>query len=103
MKKFIIALMFLVLVSIATGYANMHNDAPEHMGGWYLYSVAGWFLWLIIIVIVGLIIYLFIKTTKFARSSDEYVETPLDLLKKRYVRGEITKEQYDEMKKDILE
>jgi len=28
-------------------------------------------------------------------------ETPLDILKKRYARGEITKEQFQEMKKEI--
>ncbi len=31
------------------------------------------------------------------------IETPLDVLKRRYAAGEITKEQYTEMKKDISE
>ena len=31
------------------------------------------------------------------------LETPLDILKRRYAAGEITKEQYTEMKKDISE
>ncbi len=37
----------------------------------------------------------------FHRSSD--FETPLDILKKRYARGEITKEDFERMKKDIGE
>jgi putative membrane protein len=35
------------------------------------------------------------------QSSEDKSETPLDILKKRYAKGEITKDQFEQMKKDI--
>ena len=35
-------------------------------------------------------------------SGADGAETALDILKKRYANGEITKEQFEQMKKDIL-
>ncbi len=51
---------------------------------------------LVITAIVFLVRYL-------ARGSSRYGqhETPLDILKKRYAKGEITKEQYDRMRDDL--
>ncbi|MDX1828867.1 MAG: SHOCT domain-containing protein [Lutibacter sp.] len=57
----------------------------------------GWGMWLIpIIVIVLLVLFLRNNNTR-----QPHNETPLDILKKRYAKGEITKEQFDEMKRNI--
>ncbi len=34
---------------------------------------------------------------------DSHSETPLEILKRRFALGEITKDQYDEMKKVLLD
>jgi putative membrane protein len=55
-------------------------------------------MWIIVIALIGVLIYLFIKTQKGKAGS---TETPLEILKKRYARGEITKEDFDRTKKDL--
>ena len=41
------------------------------------------------------------STTQSLLSSAPPVQTPLDILKVRYARGEISKEQFDEMRRDL--
>ncbi len=54
------------------------------------------FVWnLLFILVIALIFYWLL------RSSRQSHETPLDLLKKRYVRGEIDKDEYEERKRVI--
>jgi putative membrane protein len=62
-----------------------------------------WFGWIFWIVIIGLIIYLIVRVTNQKSSGTGRIsnETPHDVLKKRYARGEITKEEFDSMKKDL--
>ncbi|MBU2493293.1 MAG: SHOCT domain-containing protein [Bacteroidetes bacterium] len=62
-----------------------------------------WFGWIFWIVIIGLIAYLIIRLTnqKNNNQSIQSNENPLDILKKRYARGEISKEEFDKIKSDI--
>ncbi len=55
----------------------------------------GWGMWIIPVLFVVLII--FLTRNNNVQSQNE---TPLGILKKRYAKGEITKEQYEEMKKN---
>ncbi len=68
------------------------------------------FMLLFIILIIGLAVWL--VSLLFPRQSNSgsnslrsYTsdsESPLDIIKKRYARGEITKEEYEEMRGEIL-
>jgi putative membrane protein len=55
--------------------------------------------WLLIIVGIVFLVKWIIAQTK---STDGASETPLDILKKRYARGEINKEEFEEKKRDLI-
>ena len=68
---------------------------------WFMGNIwFGWFFW---ILIIALIIVLIWTNT---RETNKYIpfdgkETAMDILKMRYAKGEITKDQFDQMKKDL--
>ncbi|OGW57298.1 MAG: hypothetical protein A2Z09_01125 [Nitrospirae bacterium RBG_16_43_8] len=61
--------------------------------GWF-FMIAFW-----ILVILG-IVYLFRLTTCCRKPGVQ--ETALDILKRRYTKGEVSKEEFEEKKKDIV-
>ena len=57
---------------------------------------------IIMVLFWGAIIWLVISLINAGtRKSEETPESALDILKKRYARGEITQEQYHEMEKNL--
>ena len=46
-------------------------------------------MWLIVLTLVGVGIYFLLKVYKSKGSDGSFIETPLDILKKRYAQGEI--------------
>ncbi len=53
-----------------------------------------WVFWVVLLLII---------TYRLIRDSDEKKSPvdPLEILKRRYARGEISKEEYEKMKKDL--
>ncbi len=58
-------------------------------------------MWIIFLILLGVVIYFIVQTVKNKNISGDVQETPLSILKKRYAKGEITKEEFDRMKKDL--
>ena len=65
------------------------------------YGYGGGFMWLIVLILVGVGIYFLLRVSKSKGSDSSIIETPLDILKKRYAKGEIDKEEFDRKKKDL--
>ncbi len=71
------------------------------MNGWGIGFGGGIFMILFWILIIVGIVYI-VKIIAGGTKSEEKRESALDILKKRYARGEISKEEFEEKKKDLL-
>ena len=73
---------------------------------WYMHEGSGWWMffgsiWMILIGggLIALIVWGIRKLT--GNSGNIGIKTPLEIVRERYAKGEITKEQYEQIKKDI--
>ncbi len=73
-------------------------------GGWGW----GWMIggWVMMVVFWGLVIFGIVALVRYlgsgqAPAGPARAETPLDILRRRYAAGELTKEQFDQMKRDV--
>ncbi|NKE70143.1 SHOCT domain-containing protein [Candidatus Manganitrophus noduliformans] len=68
------------------------------MGLWMVLNLLFWLL-----VIVGVVLLAVWAVDRGSRGrSDRESESALEILKKRYARGEISKEEYEEKKLDLI-
>ncbi len=104
--------VFIVLISFLTafpawaqgGYGGWHNG-PGMMWG----AGSGWFGGISMFIFWGLIIFVIILAARWlTRSTGDRRDSPvpesarpLEILKERYARGEITREEYQNMRKDL--
>ena len=71
------------------------------MGGYGMMGAGMGFGFIFMLLFWGLIIWLIATFIKSATGKDSG-EEPLAILKKRYAKGEITKKQYDAMRKELI-
>ncbi|MEX2462374.1 MAG: SHOCT domain-containing protein [Paenibacillaceae bacterium] len=79
------------------GYGMMGNNGYGMMGsfGW-----GGITMGILFVILIGIILFFVIKTTR-GTGSRLTNETPLDILKIRYAKGEISKDDFDKMKQAL--
>jgi len=59
-------------------------------------------MWVILGIAIVVIVYLVFNQNKGSgRSNNSVRESPMEILKRRYAKGEITKEEFERLKRDI--
>lgn len=98
-----IALALLILIPLVWGVLGEgHMMGPGMMGsfGWW------WFMPIFMILFWVLIIWAVVAVLSGGSSSrtesSNGSESPLEVLKKRYARGEISKQEYQEKKRELV-
>jgi len=80
----------------------MYPGEPFWWGGWWMFPMA---MPVIMVVVVLIALYFLFGRRGFRPPCwDKYPggESALDILKKRYAKGEISKEEFERIKKDLL-
>jgi putative membrane protein len=66
--------------------------------GWY----GGTFMWLILILIAGVAVYFLVRQSRRDRDLEGPAgDSPLEILKRRYAKGEITREEFERLREEI--
>lgn len=86
--------------SARRGGFMMNNGYGYGMMGSY-FGLGGWLMGILVILLIGLIIYFAVRfgVGNLPKGS---AESSLEILKKRYAKGEITKDEFEKIKKDLL-
>ena len=73
---------------------------------WYMHEGMGWWMafggiWMVVFWggLIALIVWGVKKLTE--RGGSEHKSSPLDIARERYARGEIAKEEFEQIKKDL--
>ncbi len=103
----LITVLTLYSESFAQGYGGW-GMGPGMMG-WGMGYGMGWLwtilmiaFWIAIIVGIVLLIRWLILSTRTQPHTGRHEESALEILKKRYARGEIDREEFEQRKKDLL-
>ena len=69
--------------------------------GWHMGNGMGWGGGLYMLIIFVLVVVGGIMVARWSLRSGGGEDSPLEILKRRYARGELTREQFESIKKDL--
>jgi putative membrane protein len=69
-------------------------------GGHWMFGGFMWLFWIAVIIGLALLIKWIVQQSKAV--VPKVKEDPIDILKKRYAKGEIDKDEYEQKKRDLI-
>ncbi len=76
---------------------------PYGFGYGWGWMIGGWIMMLVFwaLVIIGIVALVRYLSDRGGTARLKEAETPLEILRRRYASGELTKEQFEEMKRNV--
>ena len=90
-------LLFVLMLPITRVLAHESNG---HMMDWghMNYGYGGVIMWIILLALIAVAVYFLVNGKKLIKTEDEI---PFEILQRRYAKGEISKQEYERIKKDL--
>lgn len=101
MKRLLLGALLLIMYPLVS-FAD--TETGKGLWGWCTWMFrrgGGGFMMMLPLILVIILLYFLMKDRTGKSNEFPRAETPMEILKKRYAKGEITKEQFEEMKKDL--
>src|SRR4030042_4191847 len=97
-----IAIGLTLLLSACGRYGFGCGEGWGSMMDFGYFGYGGMFMgMLLIVILVAVVIYFIIREARPKADQRLSGETPLDILKRRYAKGEIAKDEFEKVKKDL--
>ena len=106
----LILIILIVLIAAAgwiipsiTGDHLDNHEAGTWAGPWHMMGMgAFWMFPLFPIIVLAVILYFILGRDQGRWSGPNFGDSALEILKKRYAKGEITIKEFEEVKKDLI-
>jgi putative membrane protein len=94
------------IIQFGTSLYGLYGQCPGY--GYFSGSGPGGYMWhpghfmmIPLLILLIAMVYLIARNARHKHEAHADLDTPLEIIKKRYAKGEITKEQYENLKTDL--